>query len=722
MTKIAIFTIGNGDFNTGFLMGLAIREEGGNPLCEVIGKLPLCEVIGKLPQSNDISDAYQSWQCHFKKREIGNSRIKASPAIAQKTLTPAEENIKNWKESKEKLQQAFKQWLTSECREFQKIRETFLRHLPHKPEEIRVFIQTSNLWLKKLPWNEWDIFEGYAQLEIALVPPEYSRINLAPDAIAREKVRILAILSTAKDINPEEEKKELERLLHAETCFPNPHEPAQLYDALQDDRGWDILFFSGHSYSEGEIGNFFITDDYGLTISELKISLRKALTRGLQLAIFNSCDGLGLAKELADLNIPQVIVMREPVPGDYAVAFIKKFLQEFSQGKSLYVAMKEAKDSLECWEKQYPGVSWLPILCQNPAQTPLIWPPRPIKMPMTIPVFSPSVAIKVAIKQGIWQEVATLTGHSSGVKSVAVSPDGRMIASGSFDQTIKLWDLEKGEFKKTLKGHTGTVTSVQFSPDGILASASFFPDGTIKLWEVDEEQNKVELQTTLRGNDWVALAIWNIAFNPDGKYIASGHNVDSTIKVWDIEREKIIATLRGHVWAVQAVIFHPQDGSIISSSMDGTIKIWDPEQEQLSQTLVGPSGWLSPAQAWFSQDVEVYSLAISSDGEILASGGSEDVIKIWRWRDRQLQQTLKGHSDTIQAVAIAPDGKTLASGGRDHTIRIWDLSTGNTLQTLGHSDTVNSLAFSPDGQTLISGSQDKTIKIWRWFPEGSSPL
>ncbi|MCT7989317.1 WD40 repeat domain-containing protein [Laspinema olomoucense] len=156
--------------------------------------------------------------------------------------------------------------------------------------------------------------------------------------------------------------------------------------------------------------------------------------------------------------------------------------------------------------------------------------------------------------------------------------------------------------------------------------------------------------------------------------------------------------------------------------MDGTIKIWDPEQGQLIHTLVGPSGWLSPAQAWFSRDVEVYSLALSSDGEILASGGTEDVIKIWRWGDLQLQQTLKGHSDTIQAVAIAPDGKTLASGGRDHTIRIWDLTTGKTQQTLGHSDSVNSLAFSLDGQTLISGSQDKTIKIWRWFRQGSSPL
>jgi WD40 repeat protein len=711
MTKIAIFTMGYGDFNTGFPMRLEIREERGNSLSEV---------MGKLPPSPSIPELYETWQRDFIKIKVGNRRMKVPKGTAKATITPMKEALEKCKNSQKELKTSFKDWLKSESRELQKMRETFLQHLPDEFEEIRVFLQTSDRFLKKLPWNEWDIFERYPHAEIALVPPEYSRINLAPDAIAREKVRILAILSTGKDINPEQEKQELEGLLHAETWFPNPHEPAQLYDALQDDMGWDILFFAGHSYSyrEGENAKFLITDDYGLTIDGLKISLRKALNRGLQLAIFNSCDGLGLATELANLNIPQVMVMREPVPGDFAVAFIKKFLQGFSQGKSLYVAIKEAKDSLEFWETQYPGVSWLPILCQNPAQKPLIWPKIPTKIPIKVPVLSPGLVTN----QPIWQEVTTLMGHSAGVKSVAVSPDSRMIASGSFDQTIKLWDLQQGELKKTLKGHTGTVTSVQFSPDGILASGSFFPDGTIKLWEVDGEQNRVELKTTLRGNDWVALAIWTIAFDSRGKYIASGHNVDSTIKVWDIEREKIIATLRGHVWAVQSVIFHPQDGSIISSSLDGTIKIWNPEQGELIHTLVGPDGWLSPAQSWFSRDVEVYSLAMSSDGEFLASGGKEDVIKIWRWGDRQLQQTLKGHSDTIQAVAVSPDGKTLASGGRDHTIRIWDLSTGKTLQTLGHSDTVNSLAFSPDGQTLISGSQDKTIKIWRWFPDGSSLL
>ncbi|MCT7959873.1 WD40 repeat domain-containing protein [Laspinema sp. D1] len=711
MTKLAVFTIGNGDFKTGFSMGLEIREEQGNTLSEVIGQLPPSSSIPKL---------YESWQSDFIEIKVGNTRMKVPKGTAKTTVTPLKEAIEKCKTSQKELKNSFKDWLKSESREFQKIRETFFKHLPDEFEEIRIFLQTRALLLKKLPWNEWDIFERYAHAEIALVPPEYSRINLAPDAIAREKVRILGIFGIGKDINTEEENKQLNRLTNSEVKFINPHKIEELYDNLQDDKGWDILFFAGHSSSSetGETGYFLINNDDKLTISELKISLQKALRRGLQLAIFNSCNGLGLAKELSDLNIPQVIVMREIVPGDAAVAFIKKFLQKFYEGKSLYVAMKEAKDSLEFWETQYPGVSWLPILCQNPAQTPLIWPKIPTKIPIKVPMLSPGVVTN----QPICQEVTTLMGHSSGVKSVAVSPDGGMIASGSVDQTIKLWDLQRGELKKTLKGHTGTVTSVQFSPDGILASASFFPDGTIKLWEVDGEQNKVELKTTLRGNDWVALAIWSIAFNHNGKYIASGHNVDSTIKVWDIEREKIIATLRGHVWAVCAVIFHPQDGSLISSSLDGTIKIWNPEQEQLIHTLVGPSGWLSPAQSWFSRDVEVYSLAMSSDGEILASGGTEDVIKIWRWCDRQLQQTLKGHSDTIQAIAIAPDGKTLASGGRDHTIRIWDLSTGKTLQTLGHSDTVNSLAFSPDGQTLISGSQDKTIKIWRCFPDGSSPL
>ncbi|MGL4497556.1 MAG: CHAT domain-containing protein, partial [Planktothrix sp.] len=358
--------IGHGDFNNGFTIGLEIREERGNSLSEV---------MGKLPPSPSIPELYEIWQRNFRNIKFGNLRMKVSKGKSKAKFSSMKEAVENCRNSQKNLKKSFKDWLTSESRELQKMRETFFKNLPDKFEEIRVFIQTSDPLLKKLPWNEWDIFEEYAHAEIALAPPEYNQIYLKPDAITREKVRILAIISTAQNINTEQEKQELEGLPYAETVFPNPHEPTELYDALQNDTGWDILFFAGHSYSSptGETGSFLITDDYQLTIAALKTSLQKALTRGLQLAIFNSCDGLGLAKELADLNIPQVIVMRAPVPWDFAQAFLKNFLQGFSQGKSLYIAMKEAKDSLEFWETQYPGVSWLPILCQHPLAPSLTW-------------------------------------------------------------------------------------------------------------------------------------------------------------------------------------------------------------------------------------------------------------------------------------------------------------------------------------------------------------
>jgi WD40 repeat protein len=219
---------------------------------------------------------------------------------------------------------------------------------------------------------------------------------------------------------------------------------------------------------------------------------------------------------------------------------------------------------------------------------------------------------------------------------------------------------------------------------------------------------------TLRGDDWFGLAVWTIAFSADGKFLASGHNLDRTIKIWDLDKGKQIRTLRGHYSAVCAVTFNPLDRSIISSGFDGTIKIWNWENGQGFHTLYGPSSWLNSVKYWWlNRDESIYAMTLSSDGQILASGGSQDWINIWSLGNRQLHNTLKGHSDSVQCVAIAPNGKILASGSDDKTIKIWDITTGTLLHTLGHADRVNTVAFGPDGQTLISGSQDKTIKIWR---------
>ena len=136
---------------------------------------------------------------------------------------------------------------------------------------------------------------------------------------------------------------------------------------------WDIIFFAGHSKTEGATGRLYINQTDSLTIDELREALRKAIASGLQLAIFNSCDGWGLARDLETLHIPQMIIMREPVPDQVAQQFLKDFLRVFAGGQSLYQAVQEARRKLQGIEDKFPCASWLPIICQNPAVSPPTW-------------------------------------------------------------------------------------------------------------------------------------------------------------------------------------------------------------------------------------------------------------------------------------------------------------------------------------------------------------
>ncbi|KAK3360107.1 HET-R [Lasiosphaeria hispida] len=289
------------------------------------------------------------------------------------------------------------------------------------------------------------------------------------------------------------------------------------------------------------------------------------------------------------------------------------------------------------------------------------------------------------------QCLQTLQGHRGSVRSVAFSPDGQRLASGSDDETIKIWDPASGQCLQTLQGHRDSVQSVAFSPDGQrLASGS--GDETIKIWDPASGQC---LQTLQGHRDWVR----SVAFSPDGQRLASGSD-DKTIKIWDPASGQCLQTLQGHRGWVWSVAFSPDGQRLASGSRDKTIKIWDPASGQCLQTLQGHRG-------------SVQSVAFSPDGQRLASGSGDETIKIWDPASGQCLQTLQGHRDSVQSVAFSPDGQRLASGSGDETIKIWDPASGQCLQTLqGHRDSVQSVAFSPDGQRLASGSGDETIKIW----------
>ncbi|MBD2356145.1 serine/threonine protein kinase [Tolypothrix sp. FACHB-123] len=285
----------------------------------------------------------------------------------------------------------------------------------------------------------------------------------------------------------------------------------------------------------------------------------------------------------------------------------------------------------------------------------------------------------------------TLSGQENGVLSVAISRDGRLLASNS-DRIIKVWHLATGKVISNFKGHSQRVNAVIISPNGKkLVSGS--DDSTIKVWNL--ATGKVIRTLTGHSDSIHALTI-----SPDGKTLISGSD-DNTIKVWNLTTGREIYTLQGHKFWVRSIAISPDGKILASGSFDKTIKLWNLDKGYIIRTLRGDNKTIT-------------SLAMSPDGQTLASANRDLTIKLWNITTGMEIRTLVGHDNTVTSLAISPDGKSLASGSRDRTIKVWNLTTGAEIATLvAHSNTVTSLNFSPDGKTLISGSEDNTIKIWQ---------
>jgi WD40 repeat protein len=296
---------------------------------------------------------------------------------------------------------------------------------------------------------------------------------------------------------------------------------------------------------------------------------------------------------------------------------------------------------------------------------------------------------KAAPSPGLPESVPQ-AGHSETVTSVAFSPDGKTLASGSLDSRIKLWDVSTGKELRTLIGHR--VTSVAFSPSGqTLANGNL--DNTIELWDAPTGREGV---FPLTGH---SSFVTSVAFSPDRKILASG-SYDDTVKLWVFSTGKELHTLKGHSGGVNSVAFSPDGKILASGSADDTVKLWVVSTGKELRTLKGHSDAIN-------------SVAFSPDGKTLASGSADDTVKLWDVATVTELRTLKGHSSTVNSVAFSPDGKTLMSGSGDTTIKLWDVSTGKELRTLkGHSNAVWAVAFCPDEKTLASGSEDHSVKLW----------
>jgi small GTP-binding protein len=368
-----------------------------------------------------------------------------------------------------------------------------------------------------------------------------------------------------------------------------------------------------------------------------------------------------------------------------------------------------------------------------------------------------------------------LRGHSSSVSSIAFSNDGSLLASGSHDATIRLWEVPTGKLLRTFEGHNGLVTSVAFSKDGALlasgsrdatirfwlakigkplgilrghsslvSSVAFSNDGTllasgshdatIRLWE----SSSGKFLHTLEGNDgWVR----SVSFSVDGAMLASATN-GYAVQLWEVKTRKLLRALKGHTNSVSSVAFSIDGTTLASASDDCTIRLWEANGGGELETLKGHSSLVSSAA--FSNDeallltgsydsnirlweatsgkllrnlrghpTSVTCVAFSSDGATIASGSHDTTIKLWDRKSGELLRTLEGHKYSVSTAAFSNVGLILASGSLDQTVRLWEVASGNVLRILeGHHNSVTAVAFSNDGATLASASHDRSILLW----------
>lgn len=297
----------------------------------------------------------------------------------------------------------------------------------------------------------------------------------------------------------------------------------------------------------------------------------------------------------------------------------------------------------------------------------------------------------------------TLTQPSgSVVHGLAISPDGRAMATGSTDHGVRLWDWASGDclhcFRKQLgfgNGHRDQVSCVAFSADGrILYSGSL--DGTVKLWDL----SRYRLIATLPDQGWGTAAI---AVLPKTQTLVSG-GTDGKITLWDLAHRQQPphpqVTLVQHQDWTSALVINAAGDRLFSSSKDGTVRLWQLPNGRLLQTLSDPSA-------------PITSLALDPNDTILVGGSAEGTITLWNLSQNFRCRTLKAHGDEITAIALSPDGKLLATGSADSTLQIWHLATTEPLLKLNHAWAITAIAFTPDGTHLISSSQDETLKIWQ---------
>lgn len=312
----------------------------------------------------------------------------------------------------------------------------------------------------------------------------------------------------------------------------------------------------------------------------------------------------------------------------------------------------------------------------------------------TIPlrnVIFASKANKVSFRDAIIGNYTFIpNGHTAGISTVAIHPDGKRCISGSEDNTMKIWDMENGNCLCTFRGHDGGVTRIAIHPDGkhcITGSGN----GVLKVWDIESGTCLYALKGHNRD-------ITVILIHPDGKRYLSG-SWDSNIKIWDIMSGKFIRPLKGHGDLISSLAITADGATCISGSWDKTIKIWDLESGNCKRTIN-------------DNIVPIEDICILPDGKHLIGKMFHDTLKVWDLESGKTQKTLYSDSTTHANVQLFPDGKHYISSSKDGIIQIWDIESGNCIRTMeGHESLPDTIALHPDGKRIIYNSHN-AVKVW----------
>jgi WD40 repeat protein len=335
-------------------------------------------------------------------------------------------------------------------------------------------------------------------------------------------------------------------------------------------------------------------------------------------------------------------------------------------------------------------------------------------------------------------EIATLEGHKNTISTVAYSPDGRFLVTGSWDDTAKIWDAD-GRHLIDLVGHEGWVICAMFNGDGerVVTGST---DGTVRVWETQTGRPLAVMrghEAAIKSCDFAADASLGLSVSEDG-----------SVRVWDTTRGRDIRHLKGHTDWVRSAAFSPDGKRIVSAAQDGTLRVWDPAnghellkietgEHSLEQAAFCPdqaciltAGDSAGASLWSISTLNriarfeghsgpVRAAAMSRDGtRVITASGSElgegdETARIWETSTGRELLKLKGHIGDVMTAAFSPDGSRVVTGGDDKTAKVWDAKTGEALLDLrGHTGAVLSVAFDPSGKSIATGSADQTVRLW----------